>query len=145
FRCVTYRSSDAMAEVYSRVTEGAGTIPFTVRTVWTPLCACVHLVGELDLSGVETVNACVDALLSVEGGSTRVIVDLHELCFADVVGIRTVVLACRRLRRIGPLEVCGVRPSVQRVLELASLTLSGVCDRVQTTPVRPGRLRSTGV
>jgi anti-anti-sigma factor len=137
--------SGAVAEVDRSIRQVAGTISCAIRTIQTPACVCVRLIGELDVSGVDRVNGCVDALLSAEPRPARVIVDLHELCFADVVGIRTLVMACCRLRRIGALEVYGIRPPVQRVLELTSMTFSEVCDRVDTTSVRSGRTRFTGV
>jgi anti-anti-sigma factor len=98
------------------------------------------VIGELDLCGVDTVEGCVEALLSMPPRPARLIVDLHELRFVDVVGVRTLVRACWRLRRIGQLEVTGIQPSVQRVLDLTGLTLStvpGPGDRAQTTPARP--------
>jgi anti-anti-sigma factor len=100
------------------------------------------VIGELDLSGVATVEGCVDALVAVRPRPSRVMVDLHELRFVDVVGVRTLVKACWRLRRVGTLEVLGIQPSVQRVLDLAGLTLFTVgsaCDRARRTPARPGR------
>lgn len=137
-----------MAEVDSQARGSAGRNPFAVRTIWTPACARVIAIGELDMGGVDTVEGCVDALLSMPPRPARLIVDLHELRFVDVVGVRTLVRACWRLRRIGKLEVTGIQPSVQRVLDLAGLTLPtvpGPGDPARTTPAHPEGATSLGV
>jgi anti-anti-sigma factor len=95
------------------------------------------VIGELDLSGVETVERSVEALLTVRPRPDRLVVDLHELRFVDVVGLRALVNACWRLQRIGPMEVLGVQPAVRRVLDLANVSLRPVPDPRRTAPFVP--------
>jgi anti-anti-sigma factor len=97
--------------------------PFAVRTVCTPACARVIIIGELDLAGVSTVMGCIDAVVATQPRPGRVVLDLRELRFADLVGARALRHAYDRLACLGPVEVRGIQPAVQRVLDMAQLTL----------------------
>ena len=75
--------------------------------------------GELDLL---TAPVLEDALVSLEGRSEPIVVDLSDLSFLDVSGLRALALAGRRAREKGcrfALTECG--PMVRRLLELTGM------------------------
>jgi anti-anti-sigma factor len=80
--------------------------------------AVVILRGELDLSGIPSIESELERLAS-EPGIEAVALDLRELEFMDSSGLRLVVLADQRLRDVGRrlLLVRGPQ-SVQRVFEI---------------------------
>jgi anti-sigma B factor antagonist len=77
----------------------------------------IALVGELDLSGAQQLEACLD---EVERESpTRLIIDLGDLAFIDSTGLRLLLQADARARERGcELLLRRGQPSVQRVFEV---------------------------
>jgi anti-sigma B factor antagonist len=76
----------------------------------------VMLSGELDLG---TIGALTDTLDRLDGSP---IVDLEGLSFIDSSGIRTLVIARKRmLKNGGDLVLLSPQPQVRRVLEITGL------------------------
>lgn len=101
---------------------------FVVRTVWVPPRAVMTLSGELDIASLEILTGSVEALLSIQPPAREILINVFGLRFADVGGIRGLLMSCQRLEQTGLVEVRGVSPSIQRVLDLAGLTLPCVFD-----------------
>jgi anti-sigma B factor antagonist len=78
---------------------------------------CLSLAGELDISGVDLLEAWIDHVCG--RGFQQVILDLSGLAFTDMAGARGLAAACQRLRQhCGWVSVAGAVGQVQRVLDL---------------------------
>ncbi len=105
-----------MAE-FSPATSARGTA-FAVRSVWTPPRVFVYLTGELDAGGTEILARCVQRVVTAQPPAQQVTVDLHDLSFVDLVGVRALCDAWSRLGAASRVEIRGVTPSVQRTLDV---------------------------
>jgi anti-anti-sigma factor len=77
----------------------------------------IVLSGEADYQGVAQLSAALTAQLAA--GTTRLLVDVSGLRFADSTSVRALVLTAKALReRDGTLTLVRPQPSVLRVLEL---------------------------
>lgn len=94
--------------------------PFEIRCVDDALSARLALRGELDMSSAPLL---ADALRNVARGRRKLIVlDLAELEFMDVAGLRTILDAARRARRDGGrMAIANPSPHIVRLLELTAL------------------------
>jgi anti-anti-sigma factor len=81
----------------------------------------LRLIGELDLSGVDSFEEALGAELNADG--SVIALDLHELRFMDSSGLRALVMADRRCKDADRSLVL-VRPSgaVERVLRLTDVS-----------------------
>jgi anti-sigma B factor antagonist len=78
---------------------------------------CLSLAGELDISGVDLLEAWIDHVCGK--GVRQVTLDLSGLAFIDVAGARGLAAACQRLRQhCGRVSVAGAVGQVQHVLDL---------------------------
>jgi anti-sigma B factor antagonist len=81
--------------------------------------ARVVLQGELDLHGVEPVNAELDQL--TEQGVKSVLVDTSGLTFLDSSGLRTLLTGREKFSSLGgQLKVVESSPAVARVLDMTA-------------------------
>jgi anti-anti-sigma factor len=98
--------------------------PLAVRSTRQEDEHVVALYGELDLAGVEVVEAEMRRVELTDAG--RIIVDLSRLDFMDSSGLRTMLLVFARSRTNGN-RVVFLRggPVVQRLFDI-----SGVGDRL---------------
>ncbi len=94
---------------------------FVVRTVWVPPRVVVTLSGELDIASIGTLDSGIEAVLSIRPRPADVLINLRDLSFVDLVGLRALVGWCQQLDQSVTVEVCGVANPVQRVLDLAQL------------------------
>ena len=79
----------------------------------------VKLLGELDLSTVPQLEACLEGL-GADGADVRL--DLSGLSFCDSSGISAMVTASKRVRkRGGHLSIVSPQPAVRSVLEITGL------------------------
>jgi anti-anti-sigma factor len=79
----------------------------------------VLLRGELDLA---TVDAVAERLDSLRDRHQAVLLDLDELAFIDVIGMRLLLAAARDSQHDGwPFEVTHGSPPVRRLVELMEL------------------------
>lgn len=79
--------------------------------------ARIELHGELDRA---TALTLARELLPVEGAS--IVLDLTDLSFVDVGGLKLILEAARRLRAAGgQLTLANPSPSVRRLLELTAI------------------------
>lgn len=76
--------------------------------------------GEIDISSAPQLDEAFDGVL--EGGAERVAVDLRGVTFMDSTGLRSLILAHRRLADAdGTLAVVPGTGPVRRVLEVAGV------------------------
>jgi anti-anti-sigma factor len=90
------------------------------------------LSGELDIASLEALTGSVEAPLSIQPPAREICINIHNLRFADVGGMRGLLTSWQRLGQTGAVQVGGVSASIQRVLDLAGLTLPSCFD------ARPG-------
>lgn len=73
--------------------------------------------GELDLSAASAFSGPL--LAAIDGGKTRVVVDLSEVVFIGSNGLATLLNGLRRLtRRGGRLAIATANPTVLRMFEV---------------------------
>jgi anti-sigma B factor antagonist len=94
--------------------------PFEVSCVETAERAQLHLHGELDMSSAPVLER---ELKAVESHHPReIVLDLAELSFMDVTGLRTILDAARRARRDGgSVVIVNPMPHIIRLLELTAI------------------------
>jgi anti-anti-sigma factor len=84
------------------------------------------LAGEFEVGSVETLQGSVEAVLSIrpapEPAPGEVVINVRGVSFADLVGLRALVQCCQRLGKSAQVEVWGVSPTIQRVLDLADMS-----------------------
>jgi anti-sigma B factor antagonist len=97
--------------------------PFEVSTVQTERRVRMELRGELDMSSASVLRR---ELESVERGDpTEIVLDLAELSFMDVSGLRAILDAARRGRTAGrSLVISNPMPHIVRLLELTAIDQS---------------------
>jgi anti-anti-sigma factor len=82
--------------------------------------AIAELAGELDLARAPALREQLLGLL--RPGSSRLILDLSQVSFADASGLAVLVGTGRRARRLGGFQrLAAVSPQVARVLNLTGL------------------------
>ncbi len=102
---------------------------FDVQVTREPTGTRVSLVGELDLTAVDTLAEGIEDLIDSGPIGTDVILDLSGLAFSDLLGVRAVRDACRRLQSRGArVRVRGIRPVVRRVLDRAGIDLPSIAE-----------------
>jgi anti-anti-sigma factor len=113
-------------------TESPADALFGVRYNFRDGLVRILVHGELDLL---TAPVLEDALVSVESRTEPIVVDLSDLSFMDVSGLRALALAGRRAREKGcRFAVTKCSPMVRRLLELtgmASLLDAGVPELLE--------------
>jgi anti-anti-sigma factor len=113
-----------VVEIVSAPAHDCRLVPnFGAQTVWVPPKAVVTLSGELDVASAETLEGSVEALLSIRPLPEEIVINVGGISFADLVGMRVLVLSCPRLKQTGRVEVSGISPSIQRILDLANMLL----------------------
>jgi anti-sigma B factor antagonist len=101
--------------------DTSSTSPFYVHVRADGDAVSLGLVGELDLSAVESFRSCVEGAVDRSGGA--VVVDLTALTFIDSTGISALLEMRRRLDAEGrALRVENVSSPAARVFELTGLT-----------------------
>src|SRR5689334_8498944 len=93
--------------------------PFEVSCVESADQAQLSLRGELDMSSAPILTRELEA---VEARHPReILLDLTELSFMDVTGLRTILDAARRARRDGgAVVIANPLPHILRLLELTA-------------------------
>ena len=90
------------------------------------LCGVVELEGEVD---IYSSPQFADALrLGIDGGATRVVVDLAKVTFIDSTALGVVVGGIKRLRALrGTLDVVCEEENLKRIFEITGLnTILGI-------------------
>jgi anti-sigma B factor antagonist len=99
--------------------EIGGAVRFSAQLLNCEGPTVVKLLGELDLSTVPKLEACLEGL-DADGADVRL--DLSELSFCDSSGISAMVTASKRVRnRGGHLSIVSPQPAVRSVLEITGL------------------------
>jgi anti-anti-sigma factor len=82
--------------------------------------AVIHLEGRLTAPGVPRLRSAITEL--VDGGSTRIVVDLSATEFVDSSGLGALIGGLKAARLAGgDLRIAGVTEPVRRVLKLTNL------------------------
>ncbi len=93
----------------------------------------VMLKGRLDIAGAAKIDLPFSA---VAGSRNGVIVDMSEVTFLASIGIRTLVLGAKAIRRRGGhLVLLNPLPDVENVLEMTGITDLLPIMRDETTAV----------
>ena len=94
---------------------------FHVSSDDTPEGPVLRVQGEVDVYTSPTLRDELYRL--IDGGATRVTLDLTGMDFIDSSGLGVFVGALKRIReRDGDLELRGLQPSTRKVLEITGLT-----------------------
>lgn len=81
----------------------------------------LEVVGELDIGTAPRLREQVVAM--VNGGCTRLVLDLEGLTFLDSSGLSVLIMALKRLReRGGELVLRSTPPQARAVLDMAGLS-----------------------
>jgi anti-anti-sigma factor len=108
---------------------------FNVTSRLDGQAAVLALGGELDLASHRSLEEAVGSALAA--GSALVVLDLADLEFMDVAGLRSVLRAEQRARAAGaPLVLAGPSSGIRRLLALtrqrqALTVLGSVADALQ--------------
>jgi anti-sigma B factor antagonist len=109
--------------------------PFEVSCVKENQCERLSLRGELDMSSAPILTRELES--AARRRPEQLILDLAELSFMDVTGLRTILDAARRARRDGgSVIIANPMPHIVRLLELTAID--------QTLEVRGRPLTSVG-
>lgn len=83
--------------------------------------AAVAMRGELDIHSAPELRAALVGVL--DGGATKLVVDLSRVAFMDSSGLGVLVAAHKRLGNVGSrLQLVGVTGAVGRLLAVTGLT-----------------------
>jgi anti-anti-sigma factor len=93
----------------------------------------VTLRGRLDITGAAKIDLPFNTVI----GSTRgVVVDMSEVTFLASIGIRTLVLGAKQLRRRGGnLVLLNPHPEAEKVLDLTGITDILVISRDEASAI----------
>lgn len=98
-------------------------ISLSVRCVRTPASVILELRGQLDLVGAERLADEVETVLC-SGPVEAVVIDIKELEFVDLLGVRALSDGCRRLGSAGAdVRVEHLSRQTKRVLDLSGIDL----------------------
>jgi anti-sigma B factor antagonist len=99
----------------------SSTAPFSVHVRVDGADVNLELVGEFDMSAVESFRSCAEGALDCNGGA--IVVDLADVTFIDSTGISALLEMRRRLDAEGrELRVENVSSPAARIFELTGLT-----------------------
>ena len=86
--------------------------PFEITAMTAPIG--IRLRGEVDIATLPTLELALEILVDLATDAT---IDLSELTFIDVCGLRELARAAIRLRRAGRcLRLCGASTRTRRIL-----------------------------
>jgi anti-sigma B factor antagonist len=78
----------------------------------------VLIKGRLDASSSQDAEKRINALL--DGGSTKILINLSELDYISSSGLRVMLAALKRLKKTGgDLKLAGLKPAIQDVFSMA--------------------------
>lgn len=98
------------------LTSSDGAAPISAEVVNEGPATVVRLVGELDISSVESVRPVVDS--AVAGSPEHLIFDLTRLKFMDSTGIALMLFAASAVKKV---EVRNPTPIIRQVIERTGL------------------------
>jgi anti-anti-sigma factor len=108
---------------------------FTLSWEWEDGSLLVVLKGELDLDGVAGLADGIDTACAVSPRLDAVDVDLAQLSFVDLSGLRGLAAACLKLQHVADaLQVRGASDQLLRLLHISHTTVPGLAEPV---PLRP--------
>jgi anti-anti-sigma factor len=109
--------------------------PLTVRWHWVGGSLRINLSGELDADGGQRLAGCIDTATAVTPRLDRAQVDLTELSFVDLAGLRALAAACQRLQVASrALGLYGAPDRLLRLMQATGVTVPGL---VQPLPPKP--------
>ncbi len=81
----------------------------------------VELGGALDTGTAPDAGKKLDEL--IEGGATKVVVDMTHVDYVSSAGLRVLLASAKRLRKAGGnLAVCGLNETVQEVFDMSGFS-----------------------
>ncbi len=76
--------------------------------------------GELDSRNAQAAREALKAL--IEGGESRLVINLQSATFVDSSGLGALITALKAARTAGgDIRLCGINPSVRTIFELTRL------------------------
>lgn len=81
----------------------------------------VHLEGDLDTSSADSAEQKLNEL--IDGGTTKILVNLAQVRFVSSAGLRVLLATAKRLRGMdGDLRVSNLNEMVSQVFEISGFT-----------------------
>lgn len=85
------------------------------------ICAVVHVGGRIDASTSEDLE---DALLDLlDGGETRIILDLEETTYISSAGLRVLVVITKQVYDSGHFCLCNANDNVNEIIDMAGFNV----------------------
>lgn len=81
----------------------------------------LHVVGDIDHATAAELSEAMNVAL--QGGSSRIILDLEQCPYIDSGGISAILQTLRRVRESGWFAVLAPNPDVLRILTLVGVTI----------------------
>lgn len=83
--------------------------------------ALVHLEGNLDTNTADLAEQTLNEL--IDGGTTKILVNLARVAFVSSAGLRVLLATAKRLRRTdGDLRISNLNEMVNQVFEISGFT-----------------------
>lgn len=77
--------------------------------------------GRLDGNSASDFEETLTAI--IDGGKTRLVMDLAELVYISSAGLRTLLTAAKKIKTVdGQLAFCGLNDTVKEVFEISGFT-----------------------
>ncbi len=111
-------------------------MPVAVEKTGDVTIACPQ--GRLDSMNAATVEKELVGL--VDGGSTKVVIDMVGLDYISSAGLRLILVVAKKLKPLGgSLVLCGMQPHIREVFEI-----SGFLSILTVTADRDAALQKVG-
>ena len=79
--------------------------------------AIIHVVGRLD--SVTCSELEDKTMRTIDAGDTKLVLNLSGVPFISSAGLRVILLATKKVQGAGKLVLCGLKPQVQEIIEMA--------------------------
>ena len=90
-----------------------------IQTATTDSFSRVSPFGRIDAATCPELRDAVNGLM--DGGATRIVLDLQETVYISSAGLRVILNAAKRLYGTGQIVISNVAPEVRRILEVAGI------------------------
>lgn len=90
-----------------------------IRIANTGFFSKVSPIGRLDATTCAELQDALDEL--IDGGTTRIVLDLQETAYISSAGLRVILNAAKRLHGSGKIVISGVVPKVRNILNVAGI------------------------
>jgi anti-anti-sigma factor len=90
-----------------------------IRITNTGAFSSISPCGRIDAVTCPELQVAVDEL--IDGGETRILLDLQEAVYISSAGLRVILNAAKRLHGSGQIAISGALPKVRHVLDVAGI------------------------